>query len=341
MVIKKSYSHKEIAGILGTNAASVSSIVNEDENLKQERSSVPEGILEAEQLNRFFECYVRANEIEPRLIEVPDSLRGIDTRWADTLVEMYDKTFAYGSVTPNQGEIIRNLVLEFEPSVIVEIGCFIGVSSIWMASALGEIGRDSILHSVDLFNTIFPQAPESWGYLEDPLAFARESASKAGLADKIRFHKMNSNRMGKEYAEHIDRKADLLYIDGDHHICGCITDFVLFYPHVNVGGHIVLHDIYPEHCGWRGPRYLIDKFLRDSDSFEIEEIPTVPNYGMAVVKKVRHDERFAPGGSLALGMHRLVHHVMQKTVRLANWDRLKYTGFGKGLRKALPFWPFR
>ncbi len=341
MVMKTEYSHKEIANILGTSTATVSRLVDEDELLKQGRSTASEGFLETEKLDRFFKNYVREKKIDATLFEVPDSLRGVDTKWANTLIGMYEEPFSLGSVTPNQGEIIRNIVLEFRPEVVVEIGCFIGASSIWMASALNEIGEDSILHSVDLFNPIFPQAPKSWGYLQDPLEYARKSAASAGLGERIHFHKMNSNRMGKEYDRHIDRNANLLYIDGDHHICGCIADFVLFYPHVNVGGHIVLHDIYPEHCGWKGPRYLIDKFLLNSDSVEIEEIPTIPNYGMAVIKKLRHDERFAPGGSMALNMHRFVHHVMQKTIRLANWDKLKYTGFGKGLKKALPFWPFR
>jgi len=340
MVTKTAYSLREIADILCASTDDVSRIVDSDERLKKERPTESKGYLETEQLDRFFKSYVEVNKIKPISFEIPDLLREMDTKWAETIIDMYEEPFSYGSVTPNQGEIIRNLVLEFKPKAIVEIGCFIGVSSLWMASALDELGEDSILHSVDLFNPIFPQAPKCWGYLRDPLEFATRSARSAELDKKIRFHKMNSNVMGKEYDDHIDRKADLLYIDGDHHIGGCIADFVLFYPHVNVGGHIVLHDIYPEHCGWKGPRFLIDRFLRDSDSFEIEEIPTVPNYGLAVVKKVRHDKRFAPGGSLALNMHRFVHHVMQTSTRLANWERLKYTKFGKVLKKSLPFWPF-
>ena len=35
-----------------------------------------------------------------------------------------------------------------------------------------------------------------------------------------------------------------------------------------------------------------------------------------------------------------LHQIMKTSTRLANWERLKYTGFGKRLKKSLTFWPF-
>lgn len=337
---KNKYSFSEISNILNTSVEDVKSVLASSDLLRNKHFLLSEEYLEEEFVDIFFRDYIKSRNILPKHFDIPDHLIKNGEGWALTLVNMYRELFSYGSITPSQGEIIRNLVLNIRPNVIVEIGCCIGVSSIWMASALEEIGKESSIHSIDLFDPIFPSPPHRWGYLQNPQKYAQNSAALAKLEDRISFHKINSNKMGKEYAKHIRQKADLLYIDGDHRIGGCITDFVLFYPHVKVGGYIILHDIYPQYCGWEGPRYLIDKFLKRSESFEIEEISTVPNYGFAVIKKLQHDKRFDPGGSLALEIHRLSYLFVRVIVDLFNWKRIRYTRLGKMLRKLLTFWPF-
>lgn len=334
---KSKYTLKEIANVFNTSKKDIVEALTLDRPDSALRDQVQEGHIEEEYLDELIENYVRSNRIKPEKIAIPDVLETNEEQWARTIVAMYRQPFSYGSVTPNQGEIIRDLVLCLKPEVIVEIGCYIGVSSIWMASALEEIGATSILHSIDLFNTILPAPPKRWGYLKDPLQYAHDAASSAGLEKRIRFHKMNSIKLGKNYDRHIGRNADLLYIDGDHYIGGCITDFLLYYPHVNVGGTIVLHDIYPENCGWEGPRYLIDRYLRHADSLEVEEVETVPNYGFAFIKKTRADKRFEPGGCFSLDMRRYTHAFLQKTANVVNWKKLRHSNIGRMLKRSLPF----
>ncbi len=97
--------------------------------------------------------------------------------------------------------------------------------------------------------------------------------------------------MGQKINQTLNEPIDFLYIDGDHTIERCYKDFVLYSPHVSIGGYIILHDIYPEHCNWDGPRYLIDKYIKNSPNYELFEIKTSPvNYGMAVIRKLSQDK---------------------------------------------------
>jgi len=124
MVTKTAYSLREIADILCASTDDVSRIVDSDERLKKERPTESKGYLETEQLDRFFKSYVEVNKIKPISFEIPDLLREMDTKWAETIIDMYEEPFSYGSVTPNQGEIIRNLVLEFKPKATFLIPFF-------------------------------------------------------------------------------------------------------------------------------------------------------------------------------------------------------------------------
>jgi predicted O-methyltransferase YrrM len=64
---------------------------------------------------------------------------------------MYREETSYpASLPPSQGKILHDLVVESQPENLVEIGCFIGISSTWIGSALEQLGSGH-LFSVDLF----------------------------------------------------------------------------------------------------------------------------------------------------------------------------------------------
>jgi predicted O-methyltransferase YrrM len=124
--------------------------------------------------------------------------------------------------------------------------------------------------------------------LRDPLDYAQACVLSAGLSHRVKFHKMNSLEMGRRFKELILHPIDFLFIDGDHTWEGCTSDFMNFYPYVSPGGYIMLHDIYPEHCGWDGPRYVIDEWLNYHPNLKLIEIQTSPsNFGMALIRKLR------------------------------------------------------
>ena len=250
--------------------------------------------LERDALGDFFNQFSSSLGVSYKYHQVPEYLKNCTSPWAVTLVKMYQERFTWpAALPPAQGEFLRNLVLNTDPKTVLEIGCFIGVSTIWMASALEQLGSRATIHSVDLFNEIMPGQHTHYRYLRDPLEYAQSAAASAQLSDHIKFYKMDSKEMGMKAHEILDKPIDLLFIDGDHTIDGCLSDFMLFYPHVSVGGYIVLHDIYPETCGWDGPRFVIDNFIKGSLDFELVEIETTASsydvhgkYGMALIRKL-------------------------------------------------------
>jgi predicted O-methyltransferase YrrM len=64
---------------------------------------------------------------------------------------MYHEPVSFpASLPPSQGKLLHDLILQHTPSIVVEIGCFIGVSSVWIGSALKKVGGGR-LFSLDLF----------------------------------------------------------------------------------------------------------------------------------------------------------------------------------------------
>ena len=191
-------------------------------------------------------------------------------------------------MSPAQGEIIRSLVFNTQPKHILEIGCWIGISTIWMASALQEINNNGKITSVDLFGEKLPSKKWIYSYLEDSYSYTKENISKSGLSEFVNIIQGNSLSIGKKYDDLISEPIDILLIDGDHSIDGCYLDFKLFLPYVKNGGYIILHDIYPEYCGYDGPRWLIDNIINtDNNSYNfIEYITHSINFGIAIIRVI-------------------------------------------------------
>jgi predicted O-methyltransferase YrrM len=229
---------------------------------------------------------------DDRGYEIPEYLQKSTSPWAKTLVKMYRENFTYpASVSPSQGEFLKSLMCNIAPKNVVEIGCFTGISTIWLAAGLEQNGGAGNINSIDLFEDIIPAPPYHRAYLPNPIAYAQNSVAAAELAHRVKFHKSNSVAAGERIHEILTESIDFIYIDGDHTKSGCEKDFMLFYPHVAIGGYIVLHDIYPEYCNWDGPRYVIDKYIKNSPHFQLMEVKTSPvNYGMAVMRKLSQDK---------------------------------------------------
>jgi predicted O-methyltransferase YrrM len=276
--------------------------------------------LQKAQLENFIDELLLTLGISRTYYEIPEYLKTCTSSWAVTLVKMYqDKFTCPDSISPDQGDFLRTLVCNIAPKNILEIGCFTGVSTVWLATGLEQIGSRGIVHSVDLFNDIMPMLPNHCGYLTNPLEYAQKSVDAAQLSHRVKFYKNNSREVGEKVHELLSEPIDFLFIDGDHTIEGCVSDFMLFYPHVSVGGYIVLHDIYPKFCGWGGPRYVIDNIIKKSPHFDLLEVKTSPaNYGLAVIRKLDKDRKL---------------EFRIKLRKTASWQRIKHKPLGKFLRK--------
>ena len=238
-----------------------------------------------ENLPEFFELLYgdKAYTLKYRL---PSYLRSSPEPWCATLRNMYVVNIARpSSLSPQQGEFLRSLVTNSNPKTVVEIGTFFGISSIWIAAALQDAANGGRLYSIDLFKDILPLPNgRRTKCILDPMQKVADNVARAGLQDCVTLIQGDSRVIGEKWAEISSTGIDLLYIDGDHSIEGCLADFKLFSPHLNPGGFIVLHDIYPANCSCDGPRFLLDMLNAKAklQTFELETSPH--NFGMAVFR---------------------------------------------------------
>ena len=184
-----------------------------------------------------------------------------------------DKSAFPASISPEVATYIFELILAEKPQLVVEVGCCRGFSTLHIGKALQVLGGARKLVSFDL-------APQD----------AAERIRRAGLDGIVEFVAGNSSVEGKRIIAKSSSAIDFLFIDGDHTRRGCFRDAEVFIPHLKVGGVLLLHDIYPDKCGWLGPRALI-RFLNkpavtaSRPCFSIQEISGLDPFGIAVCRK--------------------------------------------------------
>lgn len=251
-------------------------------------------------IHNILESYKNTYTFENETWPLPEWLLSNGNIAYKTLENMYSNPVAFpASLPPSQGRILHDLIIANKPINVIEIGCFLGISSIWIGSALQHLEAGHV-YAIDIFNRKLPALPWHVGYLESPLDFARENVERAGLNDYITFFKELSWRFAKSKNSILQDGIDFLFIDGDHSVQGCVDDFISFYPYVKEGGTILLHDINPRHCGWDGPRYLIDMISNYPSFFAIELIDTEPNFGMALITKTKKTDEGEPWKTLRM-----------------------------------------
>jgi predicted O-methyltransferase YrrM len=128
---------------------------------------------------------------------------------------MYDSMTAEAEVL----EFLRTLVTTIKPSLIVETGAFLGVSTIWMAEGLKSNGFGRIV-SCEF----------------DPVVYAKaqEKIAASGVAEWIELRNASSLEM------QVPGQIDLLYSDSDLDIRE--QEVRRFLPQISPNGLILMHD---------------------------------------------------------------------------------------------------
>lgn len=221
--------------------------------------------------------------------DIPEFLQKTDTAWAKSLISVYRHPMSFpGSVSPQMGALLRALVMNIAPKNVVEIGSYLGVSSLWIASAMAEYGGPNQFHCIDLFldHTDNPWCPGVT--LGDPLTFMMENIKNCGFQEFVTVHQGDSRQLIPKIAAQMGQPIDFALIDGDHSVAGCMADFRIIEEHVATGGYLLFHDVFPDYCGVDGPAFTVDHQLIPSERFEVCQIYTSPlNFGFALVRKVK------------------------------------------------------
>jgi predicted O-methyltransferase YrrM len=226
---------------------------------------------------------------------VPPDLAARGEEWAKVLCRLYTRPASWPAcVSPETGMLIHAFVRNIRPRVVVETGTCHGASALWMAAAMrlgaGEGADAGVIHTFDDF---LPPCEEWRAKL--PLNKGREAQvrgrfTRCGFDDMIRVHVGDS---ATNVAAARDELRDaggvqLAFIDADHTPMGVQRDFEAVEPVLNIGGYILLHDVFPTVCRWTGPRWLADNIHTIAvGRYQLCDLYTSPlNYGLTVLRRV-------------------------------------------------------
>ncbi len=229
-----------------------------------------------------------AGAAHPSRWEFPAWLGESPQAWLRALRDLYAMPVAFpASLSPEAGLLLHALVRNIRPRVVIETGTFIGVSTIWIAAALEE---GATLHAFDLFEPIgkgYFRDAEMAGPREE---FVRERLERAGVGARVRLHKGDSPHEIRRMHEELRSAGgvQLAFLDGDHEVEGAWLDFAAVEPVLNTGGYVLLHDVFPEFCGWSGPRDVVNnRGYRAAGIYQGCDVCLSPvNYGMTVLRRM-------------------------------------------------------
>lgn len=213
-----------------------------------------------------------------------------DTPWVRELRRLYDEPLAFpASMSPQCGLMLHGIILNLRPRVVVEVGSFVGASTLWIAGALREVGGQ--LHAFDDFGPVAAGPWRDAGFEGDRLELVRARVARAGLEDLVSFHPGDSATRLVGMREHLRALGgvDVAFIDGDHGIAGATRDFWAVEPVLNTGGYVLLHDTIPDQCGGHlGPRHVLDRANQIGQGlYERCELHLSPlNYGFGILRRI-------------------------------------------------------
>lgn len=172
-------------------------------------------------------------------------------------------------ISREQGEFLHRFALEQGAERTLEIGMAYGFSTLFLLAAHADRGNGR-------HTAVDPFAVRDW----HGIGLAKVRAS--GLADSFRFFEQTSICALPPLAQAGER-FDLVYIDGNHTFDAVIVDFHLSDPLCEVGGHIVLDDMWMPSIQW-ATRFIVRNYAYD----------VVPQpIGNVLVLRKREDDRRA------------------------------------------------
>lgn len=239
----------------------------------------------------------------PKAWTWPAFLAGSSTPWLRTLERLYalPSTFP-AAMSPETGLLLFALVRNIRPRTVIEVGAYVGVSTIWMAAALEE-GGDTYAESGDERERVggivsiddFSPLPENqWRRASakgDREALVREHLEEAGLSHRVHLEKGISWEVLPRIRPQLRQTGgvQLALLDGDHSAEGLRKDLIALEPVLETGGYVVVHDTIPERCGGHvGGRHLLDHINTFAAGlYESVEIYLSPvNYGIGLFRRM-------------------------------------------------------
>ncbi len=188
-----------------------------------------------------------------RIVSIPDAIK----------IRSYKEI--HGFLAPREAVGLYQMAARLGPnSTIVEIGSWKGKSTCCLAKGL----RSGRLIAIDPFNAAGDEgSTEIYAKTRGELPLLeqfRNNMTQRGVMDKIEIWQGTS----QDFADRIKTIGiDLLFIDGDHSIEGCNTDYQLYSPSLKSGGFLLFRD-FDKNREDLGPTWVINHHVRPSGQYE-------------------------------------------------------------------------
>lgn len=127
-------------------------------------------------------------------------------------------------------------------AVFVEVGCWLGRSTAYLAQAIAASGKDIALHAVDNFQGVTVgqgERPDPRHHGKPIEQAFRDNLTACGLSDRVRVIVSDSAEAAGRFA---DGSVDFVFIDADHSYEAVKRDIAAWRPKVKPGGVIAGHD---------------------------------------------------------------------------------------------------
>jgi predicted O-methyltransferase YrrM len=182
--------------------------------------------------------------------------------------------FNTGGVEVEVAEFLYSFVRLIKPSIVIETGTHLGVSSTYMARACQVNNKGQII-TFEVISSLQQEAMALW--------------NDVGVTPYI-----SSNLQPSLNAELFGVQADMLFLDSEPQYR--FAEFEKFWPNLKVGGFVVIHDLHPS-LGHHGETYhgtydwpygyWRESFIRQvAEEFNIQTLQIQSPRGMTIFQKV-------------------------------------------------------
>ena len=174
---------------------------------------------------------------------------------------------------PDEGVALYEAAASVPPggSPMLEIGSYCGKSALYLGTAAAE--RDTVLFALDHHRGSEENQP-GWEWHEpdlvdpevgriDTLPWFRRTVFDAGLEGSVVAVVGDSPTVGRHWAIPLS----LLFIDGGHGAEPAHRDYETWVAHVEPGGLLVIHDVFPDPADGGRPPYEIFQRALGSGAF--------------------------------------------------------------------------
>lgn len=233
-----------------------------------------------------------------------------------------DSTSFPQSVVPEVGRALYTMVRLVRPKLMIETGTFVGYSAMCIAQAMEENGFGH-LHSFDLFLDFERYASPVIGKVRDAHEIVTRHLNEAGLHHRVTLHKGDSSTGIKSVFGTTAGQVEMAFIDGGHLLKETLRDWQAVDAVLAEGGIVMLHDTFPDNCGWMGPGYLLEALdSLPGGRYHSINLPTPDLNGIAIIQKKWKD----PSPELTVG---LLDSLREMIYMQRHWPKDKAEAIGR------------